>query len=64
MRYLAEDRSIIIGPVDKGLYVVISDREDYLTEGYRQLSDHCICTDVKMFNQKLLSDFTKIHNNL
>ena len=35
MPYLAEDQSIIIGPVDKGLYAVIWDREDYLTEGYR-----------------------------
>ena len=59
MPYLAGHRSIIIGPVDKGLYVVIWDREDYLTEGYRQLSDHCKCTDVKTFNQKLLSDFTE-----
>ena len=38
------------------------DRDEYLTENYRQLSDHSTCTDVKAFNQKLLSGLTEICN--
>ena len=59
MRNLAEDQSIIIKPADKGLCVVIWDRENYLAEGYRQFIDHSISTDIKMFNQKLLPDLTE-----
>ena len=40
MRYLAEDWSIIIKPADKGSYIVVWDREDCLTEDYRQLNDY------------------------
>ena len=47
---LAEDRSVIIKPADKGSCIVIWDREDYLAEGYRQLSDHSTYTDIKKFN--------------
>ena len=39
MRNLGEDRPIIIKPADKGSCVVIWDRENYLVEGYTQLSD-------------------------
>ena len=39
MRNLGEDRLIIIKPADKGSCVVIWDRENYLVEGYTQLSD-------------------------
>ena len=59
MRNLAEDRWIIINPADKSLCVVISDREDYLAESYRQLSYHSTYTNVKKFNQKLTSDLTE-----
>ena len=64
MRNLAEDRSIIIKPADKGSCVVIWDREDYLAEGYRQLSDHSTYTDIKKFNQKLMSDLTEKSNRI
>ena len=57
MRNLAEDRLIIIKPASKGS-CVIWDREDYLAEGYRQLSD------IKKFNQKLMSDFTEKSNRI
>ena len=40
MHNLAEDQLIIIKPAHKGPCVVIWDWEDYLAEGYRQLSDH------------------------
>ena len=71
MRNLAENWSIIVKPADKGLCVVIWNREDYLPEGCRQVSDISQYTDVKRFNQKLLSDLTKnssrifkkLHNN-
>ena len=40
MRGLAEDRNIIIKPADKGSYVVVWDREDYLAEADRKLKDN------------------------
>ena len=61
---LAEDRSIIIKPADKGSCVVIWDQEDYLAEDYRQLSDHSTYTDIKKFNQKLMSDLTEKSNRI
>ena len=63
MRNLAEDRSIIIKPADKGS-VVIWDREDYLAEGCRQLSDHSTYTDIEKFNQKLMYDLTEKSNRI
>ena len=39
--------------------VVIWNREGYLPEGYRQVSDISPYNDVKRFNQKLLSDLTE-----
>ena len=56
---LAEDQSVIVKPANKGLCVVIWDQEDYLVEGYRQLSDDSAYTDIKKFNQKLMSDLTE-----
>ena len=44
---LAEDGSIIIKPTDKGSCVVVWDREDYLAEGYKQLSDSPTYVEVK-----------------
>ena len=40
MRGLAEDRNIIIKPVDKGSFVVVWDREDYIAEIDRQIIDN------------------------
>ena len=39
MRGLAEDQNIIIKPADKGLCVVLWDRENYLAKEDRQLKD-------------------------
>ena len=47
MPSLAEDRSIIIEPADKGSCVYVRDREDYLAEGYKQLSDTSTYVEVK-----------------
>ena len=64
MRNLPEDRSIIIKPADKGSCVAIWGREDYLAEGYRQLSDHSTYSDIKKFNQKLMFDLTEESNRI
>ena len=40
---LQNNRSVIIKPVDKGSAVVVWDRQDYLKEAERQLSDSSIC---------------------
>ena len=45
MRGLAEDRNIIIKPVDKGSCVVLWDREDCLAEAEKQLQDVDIYED-------------------
>ena len=63
MHNLAEDCSIIIKPADKGLNIVIWDRED-LSEDYGQLSDHTTYTDIKKFNQKHMSDLTEKSNRI
>ena len=71
MRSLAEDRSVIIKPADKGSCVVLWDREDYLTERCKQLSDTSIYVKVKKYNDKLLSQlrekrnkfFKRLYNN-
>ena len=62
MQSLAEDRSIIIKSADKGSYVVVWDREDYLAEGYKQLSDTSTYAEVKKYNYKLLSQLTEKSN--
>ena len=62
MQSLAEDRSMIIKPADKSSYVVVWDREDYLAEGYKQLSDTSTYVEVKKYNYKLLSQLTEKSN--
>ena len=58
-----EDRSIIIKPADKGSCVVVWDREDYLAEGYKQLSDEPIYVDIKHSTDRTLSDLIEKSNN-
>ena len=55
MRSLAEERAVIIKPADKGSCLVVWDREDYLAEGYKQLSDTFTYGEVNKYNEKLLS---------
>ena len=66
MQSLREDRFIIIKPADKGSCVVVWDREDYLLEGYKQLSDTSTYTyvEVKKYNDKLQSQLTDKSNKL
>ena len=62
MRSLAEDRSIIIKTADKGSYVVVWDREDYLAKGYKQVCDTSTYFEVKKYNDQLLSHLTERRN--
>ena len=54
MRSLQNDRSVIIKPADKGSIVVIWDRQDYLKEAERQLSDSSIYKEVKVIEKGLV----------
>ena len=47
MKELSSMRSIIIKPADKGRAVVILDRDYYINEGLRQLSDPLIYMEVE-----------------
>ena len=55
-RELANNPHIVIKPADKGGAVVIQDRESYIKEGLRQLSD-------VNFYRKTTSDLTKTHHD-
>ena len=54
IRELRDNEQIVIKPADKGSAVVIQNREDYLAEGYKQLSD-------TNFYQKQITDLTHKH---
>ena len=54
IRSLADDRSIVIKKVDKGLAVVVWDRDDYVKKAQRQLEDGNIYRKVN-YKEKLLS---------
>ena len=64
MRNLAEDRSIIIKPSDKGPCVVVWDREDYLAEGYKQPSYNSIYVEVNNYKEKFLVDVIEKSNKI
>ena len=54
MRSLQNDRSVIIKPADKRLAVVVWERQDYLKETERQLSDNSIYKEVKVTEKDLI----------
>ena len=62
MRSLADDGPIIIKPAAKGCRVVLWDRENYLDEGYNQLSDTSTYVEVKKYNDELLSQLSEKSN--
>ena len=62
MRSLANDGSIIIKPTAKGCRVVAWDRDNYLDEGYNQLSDTSTYVEVKKYNDELLSQLSEKSN--
>ena len=55
LRDLAEDKSIVIKSANKASCMVIWDREDYLKEADRQLSDNKIYRNVKNTKNMLSS---------
>ena len=67
MRALANDRSIVIKKADKGLCVVIWDRNDYIAEAEKQLSDENIYKDINFQDeilQELADNTNKLFRNL
>ena len=61
---LIEDKSIIINPADNGSCVVVWDRDDYLAEGYLQISDNNIYTKIESSSEKFVSTLLKESNNV
>ena len=53
MRNVAEDGLIIIKPADKDSCVAVWGREDYLAEGYKQLSDSTMSHRFWHFSEEL-----------
>ena len=63
MRSLQNDGSVIIKPADKGSAVVVWDRQDYLKEAERQLSDSSVYKEVKV-TEKDLADLVDKSNKI
>ena len=63
MRSLADDKSIVIKKADKGSSVVLWDRNDYVMEAEKQLSDANVYKDVS-FNENILQDLVGTSNKL
>ena len=55
MRNLQRDRNVIIRPADKGSSVVIWDRNDYLKEDEKQLSDRSTYLETKVIEKDLVN---------
>ena len=63
MRPLSDYRNFVIRKVDKGSCVVVWDRNDYLMEAEKQLSDKKVYKEVN-FNEKLTQDLTETSNKI
>ena len=61
MRFLVNDRSVVIKKADKSSCAVVWDREDYIAEAERQLGDVTIYKDVD-FKEKMLENLAKTSN--
>ena len=67
MTGLAEDRSIVIKPADKGSYVVVYNKLDYLAEAENHLKDRNTYKNVKFGDNdlvKLVEQSNKIFKQL
>jgi hypothetical protein len=64
LKTLTEDNSIIIKPADKGSCVVVWDRDDYLAEGYSQLSENNVYTKMERFSEETVMSLTEESNNI
>ena len=63
LKTLSEDKSIVIKPADKGSAVVVWDREDYIKEAQKQLSDQKIYRQVKVqADDKRIPDLARKNN--
>ena len=62
-RLLTNDRSIVIKKADKSSCVVVWDREDYIAEVSKQLSDESVYKSVK-FKDKILQDLAGKSNGI
>ena len=60
---LADNRNLVIKKADKRSCVVVWDRNDYLMEAEKQLSDKGVYKKVK-FNEKLIRGLTETRNNM
>ena len=58
IRSLADDRSIVIKKADDGSCIGVSDRNDYLIEAEKQLSDTKVYRDVSN-TENILSTFIR-----
>ena len=63
MRALANDRSIVIKKADKGSCVVVWDRDNYIAEAEKQLSDENIYKCIN-FKDKILQELADNSNKL
>ena len=63
MKRLAEGRSIVIKPADKGFCVVVWDRTDYLIEAKKDLSNSNTYKEVK-FDDNELVKLAEVSNTL
>ena len=63
MRSLQNDRSVVIKPADKGSAVVVWDRNDYLKEAERQLSDEKTYEEIRI-TEKDQVELVEKSNNL
>ena len=61
VRSLADDRSTAIKKADKGSFIVIWDRLDYLKEANKQLSDKNVYKEVE-FKEKMLTELVQTSN--
>ena len=59
MRNLQSDRNVIIKPAGKGSAVVIWDRNDYLKEAEKQLSDRSTYLETKVIEKDLVEQSNK-----
>ena len=63
VRSLADDRSIVIKKADKGSCVVVWDRNDYLLDAERQLSDTKVYRGVSN-TENILSKLSETSNRM
>ena len=63
IRSLADDRSIVIKKADKGLSVMVWDRNDYVLEAEKQLSDPSVYRDVSN-SENILPKLSEASNKL